>query len=34
MNVGKVNALGWKAKIGNSETALNEVYAEVKDTFE
>jgi GDP-L-fucose synthase len=33
MNVGKINALGWKAKIGLRE-GIERVYAEVKDTFE
>ena len=33
MNVGKINALGWKAKIGLQE-GIERVYAEVKDTFE
>ena len=33
MNVGKINALGWKAKIGLRE-GIERVYTEVKDTFE
>jgi GDP-L-fucose synthase len=33
MNVGKINALGWKAKI-QLRDGIERVYAEVKDTFE
>ena len=32
MNVSKINALGWKAKI-QLRDGIEQVYAEVKDTF-
>jgi GDP-L-fucose synthase len=33
MNVSKINALGWKAKI-QLRNGIEQVYAEVKDTFQ